>query len=166
MISNTPCNPADAADPAAFGHPATVPAMFGWLVEWLINRLAVGCQHLPRWAQLHQLGGQILPRCGPKSFRMGALGGLGCILAPIWGVHGAILLPSWRILSTPWVKVADLLLPKPSCIDVGMDFRPLGISPDTQKLYKNLRFSIVFVTLAASSWKSSWCCLEACWHPR
>ena len=42
--------PAGAPDPVALrAIPATVPGLLGWLVECLVNCLAVGCQHPPKW---------------------------------------------------------------------------------------------------------------------
>ena len=92
--------------PAAFGHPATVPAMFGWLVEWLISCLTVGCQHPPGWGQNAPTRWpnpiKMLPQIlqnrsvgrswGPLLGVLGALGelleGLGAILATRWPQDG------------------------------------------------------------------------------
>ena len=102
-ILNTPCTPAGAADPIAFGQPAPGPGMKGcldvwflWLVGWLADRLfglLVGCT-------IHQVGGRKSLKLDLKTIKLepkivkncsqeaswrglgGSWGGLSHILAP------------------------------------------------------------------------------------
>ena len=65
----------------------------GWSTAWLL-----GANILQDGAQMHQLGGQIPPRCGPKSFKIEVLGGPGGLLGGSWGLLGR----SWGALGPSW----------------------------------------------------------------
>ena len=105
-ILNTPCTPAGAADPIAFGPPAPGPrdvgisgcmvswagCLVGWLVDWLFG-LLVGCK-------IHQVGSRKSFKLGIKTIKLepkivknrsqkGSWRGLG----GSWGALGLILAP-------------------------------------------------------------------------
>ena len=131
--------------PAAFGHPATVPAMFGWLVEWLINCLAVGCQHPPGWGPNAPTRWPNPIKMLPKILQNGGVGGSWGPLLGVLGALGELLGGSWGHLGPKMAPRWPQEAPRPRKINSGApswepSWRPKSIKNPSRGHRKGDRF--------------------------
>ena len=117
IILNTPCTPAGAADPIAFGPPVPGPrdvgvsgcmvSWVGWLVDWLFV-LLVGCE-------IHQVRGRKSLKFALKTTKLGAKivrnrsqRGLGGVLGDLGSARAKVL----EVIASYCLSMPPLLPPQ------------------------------------------------------